>query len=49
MPWTLAEFSKIETDVLRKSVIDGFLMETNILEIIPFETIGQLTTGLVTM
>ena len=49
MPWSLAEFSKIETDVLRKSVIDTLLMETNILELIPFETIGQLTTGFVRM
>ena len=47
MAWTLAEFSKIETDTLRKSVIDTLLMEANILEIVPWETIGQLATTIV--
>ncbi len=44
MPWTLAEFSKIETDTLRKSVIDTLLMEASLLELVPWETIGQLST-----
>ena len=44
MSWTLAEFSKIETDVLRKSIIDGLLMEANLLELVPWETIGTLAT-----
>jgi len=43
----MAEFSKIETDVLRKSVIDGFLMNIPIMETIPWETIGQLSTGII--
>ncbi len=47
MPWTLAEFSKIETDTLRKSVIDTLIMESNLMEIIPWETIGQLATTVV--
>ena len=47
MAWNLAEFSKIETDVLRKSVIDGLLMESNCLELIPWETIGQLSTTII--
>lgn len=47
MAWTLAELSKIETDVLRKSVIDTLIMETNTLELIPWETIGQLATSVV--
>ena len=44
---TLAELSKIETDVLRKSVVDTLLMESNLLEMVPWETIGQLSTGVV--
>jgi hypothetical protein len=47
MPWTLAEFSKIETDILRKSVIDTLLMESNLMELVPWETIGQLATAIV--
>jgi len=47
MPWTLAEFSKIETDTLRKSVIDTLIMESNCLELVPWETIGQLATTVV--
>lgn len=47
MAWTLAEFSKIETDTLRKSVLDTMLMEANLLELIPWETIGQLATTVV--
>lgn len=47
MAWTLAEFSKIETDVLRKSVLDTFIMEANILELIPWETLGTLATVIV--
>ena len=45
--WTLAELSKIETDILRKSVIDALIMETNILELVPWETTGQLSVGVV--
>lgn len=47
MAWTLAELSKIETDVLRKSVVDTLIMESNVLEMLPFETIGQLSTGII--
>jgi len=49
MAWTLADLSKIETDTLRKSVIDIFLMESNVMQEIPWETIGQLTTTVVRM
>jgi len=45
--WTLAELSKIETDPLRKSVIDTLIMESNLMEIVPWETIGQLATSVV--
>lgn len=47
MSWTLAELSKIETDTLRKSVLDTLIMESNLLEVVPQETIGTLTTTLV--
>lgn len=47
MAWTLAELSKIETDTLRKSVIDCLLMESNVLQLVPWETIGQLSTTVV--
>jgi len=47
MAWTLAEMSKIETDILRKSVIDTLIMESNLMELLPWETIGQLATGIV--
>lgn len=45
--WTLAEFSKIETDPLRKSVLDTLLMEVDVLQIVPWETIGTLSTKVV--
>lgn len=45
--WTLAELSKIETDVLRKSVMDTLLYEANLLEMVPWETIGTLATTIV--
>ena len=44
MPLTLAEFSKIEKDSLRKSVMDTLIMEASVLELLPWETIGQLVT-----
>ncbi len=47
--FTLLELSKIETDTLRKSVMDTLLMESNILEIVPWETIGALATTIVRM
>jgi len=47
MAWNLAELSKIENDPLRKSVIDGLLLESNLLEVIPWETIGKLATTVV--
>ena len=47
MAWTLAELSKIETDPLRKSVADTLLMESSLLEMIPWETIGTLSTSVV--
>jgi len=43
--WTLAEFSKIETDVLKKSVIDTLVLESSIMEMLPWETTGQLASG----
>lgn len=45
--WTLTELSKLETDTLRKSVIDTLLMESNIMQLVPWETIGQLATTIV--
>lgn len=47
--WTLAELSKIETDPLRKSVIDIFLMESDVMQFVPWETIGTLATTIVRM
>ena len=47
MAWTLADLSAIETNPLRKSVIDTFLMESNVLQIVPWETIGTLSTTVV--
>ena len=47
MAWTLAELSKLETDILRKSVIDTLIMESNLMEVLPWETIGQLATTVV--
>jgi hypothetical protein len=47
MLWTLAEFSKIETDTLRKSVIDTLIMESDALQLVPWETIGALSTTVV--
>ena len=49
MAWTLAELSKIETDVLRKSVADTLLMESSLLEMVPWETIGTLSTSVIKM
>lgn len=42
--FTLIEFSKIETDPNRKAVIDTLLMEAPVMEMIPWETIGALST-----
>lgn len=47
--FTLVELSKIETDPGRKSVIDTLLMESNLMEIVPWETIGALSTNIVRM
>ena len=47
--FTLVELSKIETDPGRKSVIDTLLMEASLLEIVPWETIGALSTNVVRM
>ena len=47
MAWTLAEYSKIETDPLRKSVLDMLLLEANLLELVPQETIGRLSQTMV--
>ena len=47
MSWTLAELSKLEHDTLRKSVLDTLLLEVPMMELIPWETIGTLTTTLV--
>ncbi|MFA5384149.1 MAG: major capsid protein [Eubacteriales bacterium] len=45
--FTLIELSKIETDTLRKSVIDTLLMEAVAMQMLPWETIGQLATTVV--
>jgi hypothetical protein len=45
--WTLAELSKIETEPLRKSVVDTLIMESSALELVPWETIGTLSTTIV--
>lgn len=45
--WTIAEFSKIEGDPLRKSILDYFLMEVVFTQLMPWETIGQLSTGII--
>ena len=47
MSWTLADLSKIETDTLRKSIMDTMLMESNVMQLCPWETIGQLATTIV--
>ncbi len=47
MAWNLAEFSKIETDPTRKTVVDDFLIESPVAQLIPWETIGALATGIV--
>lgn len=47
MSWTLAELSKIETDTLRKSVMDCLLMESDVMQVVPWETIGALSTTVV--
>jgi hypothetical protein len=47
MAWTLAELSKIETDPLRKSIVDTLLMESDVAQLCPWETIGQLATTIV--
>lgn len=47
MAWTLAEFSKIETDPLRKGILDTLLMEASLLEVVPWETIGTLSTRII--
>lgn len=47
--FTLVDLSMIETDVLRKSVIDTFMMEAPLSELVPWETIGALATGIVRM
>ena len=47
MAWTLAELSKLEQDPLRKSIIDTLLMEYNVLQVVPWETTGTLSTTVV--
>lgn len=47
--FTLVELSKIETDTLRKGVIDTLLMESVVMQMIPWETIGALATTVVRM
>lgn len=42
MAVTLAELSVLENDPLRKGVIDTLLMESEVLRVVPFETIGAL-------
>ena len=47
MAFTLLDLSKIEKDPLKKSVMDTLLMETAMLELVPWETIGALSTKIV--
>lgn len=47
MAFTLVDVSKIEKDILRKSVLDKFIMESNMMELLPFETIGQMATTII--
>lgn len=47
MAFTLVDLSKVEKDILRKSVMDTFIMESVISELMPFETIGQIATTIV--
>ncbi len=47
MAFTLVDLSKIEKDILRKSVLDTFIMESNIMELLQFETIGAMATTVV--
>lgn len=47
MAWTMADLSKIETDVMRKSVLDMFLMESDLIQLCPWETLGTLATQIV--
>lgn len=44
---TLADLSKLEKDTLRKSVIDTIIEECPAMELIPWETIGALSTTMV--
>ena len=47
MALTLAELSVLENDPLRKGVIDTLLMESELMRVVPFETIGALATEMV--
>ena len=47
--FTLADLSQIEIEPLRKGVIDVFLMESDVMQILPWETIDALATTVVRM
>lgn len=47
MAFTLADLANIEKDTLRKSVMDTLLMESDVLQDIPWETLGTLSTTVV--
>lgn len=47
--YTLVELSKIEADPRRKAVIDTLLMESNVMQLIPWETTGKLSTTITRM
>ena len=47
MAFTLADYANVETDTLRKSVLDTLLMESDVLQDLPWETIGALATTIV--
>lgn len=47
MAFTLADYHQVETDTLRKSVLDTLLMESDVLQDLPWETIGALATTIV--
>lgn len=47
MALTLAEIQKIETDPLKLTIFNPFLMESDLMQMIPWESIGTLSTRIV--
>jgi hypothetical protein len=42
MPYTLAQYSKLETDPLKKYVMENLLRDIKVMEVLPFETVDSL-------